>query len=253
MSFVKIPNLPELPVKYLLLGQKYAKILNTPLISRGICPIYVPDNPLVDPRLSGHADLSVLHLGGNRAAVSPYLLAAPFAGQLSELGMELTAARSVQCPEYPNDAGLNVCRVGGFLIFDPHTADACVTELWRELTPVECRQGYSRCSVCVVDGCSIITADPGIAAAARRAGIAFHEVRPGLAGLEGFGQGFIGGAAFRLGGGILAFTGRISDAEERAGIENFIGERGLRADYLTDGPLIDIGGAIPLTEQPAAV
>lgn len=252
MSFVKIPNLPELPVKHLLLGQKYADILNAPLIRRGICPIYVPDNPLVDPRLSGHADLSVLHLGGNRVAASPYLMAAPFAGQLSALGAELTAARSVQGQEYPQDAGLNACRVGGFLIYDPHTADACVTELWRELTPVSCRQGYSRCSVCVVDGRSIITADSGIAAAARRAGIDVREVRPGLAGLEGFGQGFIGGAAFRLGGGILAFTGRISDAEERAGIESYIGERGLRADYLTDGPLIDIGGAIPLTERSTA-
>ena len=59
MNYVKYPNLPE-NAKIVLLGEKYAKILEKPLEKLGIEPLFVPDNPSVSDMVSGHADLSVM-------------------------------------------------------------------------------------------------------------------------------------------------------------------------------------------------
>ena len=84
MEFVKCPNLPQNSVKTLILGQKYAEFLDLALKRHGISPIYVPDNPDVDERMSGHADLSVLHIGGARLICAKHLNGSKFSEKLTE-------------------------------------------------------------------------------------------------------------------------------------------------------------------------
>ena len=71
-EFVLSPNLP-LAAGTVIIGQKYADLLEKPLQNLNIHPLFVPDNPDVDARLSGHADLSVFHAGGERLWLAPYL------------------------------------------------------------------------------------------------------------------------------------------------------------------------------------
>ncbi len=70
-----------------------------------------------------------------------------------------------------------------------------------------------------------------------------------LAALDGFEHGFIGGASFKISANEMAFTGIINDASERSRIERFLNERGISAVYLTQMPLLDVGSAIPITEE----
>ena len=88
MKFVEESNLPE-KAKTIIIGEKYSQILDKPLENLGIEVIYVPDNPDVDGRLAGHADLSVAHLGEKKMALAPYLKGSGFADYFSELGCEL--------------------------------------------------------------------------------------------------------------------------------------------------------------------
>lgn len=151
-------------------------------------------------------------------------------------------------PEYPHDAALNFCVVGDKLIYNPKTADASVIDRLR-LNLLACRQGYTKCSVCVVDEDSIITADNKIAQIAMSTGMSVLYVKEDLAALDGFEHGFIGGASFKISRNEMAFTGVINDAGEKRRIESFLNERGINAVYLTAERLFDIGSAIPIIEE----
>lgn len=64
--FIETPHLPQGKVGLCALGEKYRENLEKPLKNLGMTPFWLPENRAVDPRLSGHADLVLLHLGGNR-------------------------------------------------------------------------------------------------------------------------------------------------------------------------------------------
>lgn len=249
-SAVEFPNLP-ISSKEIIIGEKYADILGIPLKKQGLNPIFVPDNPLVDKRLSGHADLSVLHMGGERLCLASYLKGSSFSESMIKLGFELLYPEIDQRSLYPADAQMNLCICGEYLICNPRTADEDIVHYLTNdfgLKPVKCRQGYTKCSVCVVERGAIITADKGVAAAASKAGIDVLLISAGGVVLDGFEQGFIGGAAFKTRREVLAFTGHLDKHPDRESILNFIDCHGVKPIYLTDRPLFDIGSGLPITE-----
>ena len=129
MKFVENPNLPVC-ADIVIIGEKYCKILQNGIKSLGINALFMPDNPYVDPRLSGHADLSVLHLGGNRLLLAPYLKRSSFSQQLEDRGFDIRFADIEQSALYPNDAQMNVCILGNKVIYNPQTgSDAIVKYL----------------------------------------------------------------------------------------------------------------------------
>lgn len=216
------------------IGEKYRERLEWPLAALGVCAFWLPDNPNVDTRLSGHADLMLLDLGGGR--VLTYL------DSLPDIGLEVVKVEG-QGRVYPEDARLCACVVGRFCIHDFRISDPHITGFER----IQVRQGYARCSTCVVDERSVITSDAGIAKAAARHGIDVLGIRPGYIELEGFDTGFIGGASFKISPDRLAFTGRLDSHPDVARIKSFLRERGVEPVYLTDNPAFDIGSAVPLT------
>jgi hypothetical protein len=250
MKFTEMANLPQNPVKHLIIGQKYLELLEKPLAGLGVSALALPDNGCVDDRLCGHADLSVVHLGHKKVFAASYLKNSGFAAAVNALGADLIFSDIIQGSAYPYDAGLNVCLMGDTLIYNPITAEeeivTILTNLHDRLIPV--RQGYTRCSVCIADENSIITSDEGIASRASSHGMDVLLTKPGLAGLNGFDSGFIGGASFKLSRNKIAFTGLIDDASEKNRIEKFLLDRNIEPVYLTKNILMDIGGAIPLTE-----
>ena len=250
MKFVENPNLPVC-ADIVIIGEKYCKILQSGIKSLGINALFMPDNPYVDDRLSGHADLSVLHLGGDRLLLAPYLKGSEFSQQLGNMGFDLQFADIEQSALYPGDAQMNVCIIGDKVIYNPQTgSDAIVKYLTigNGAIQISSRQGYSRCSVCVVNDNAIITADEGICRSAEAHGIDVLKIRPGYIDLPGFDHGFIGGASFKISDTKLAFTGRLDshpDAEQMIG---FASLHNVDIVYITDKPAFDIGGAIPIIE-----
>ena len=244
IRFVKKPHLPQGRVYQLILGEKYEKVLSGSLLRRNITPIWLNSNKYVDERLSGHCDLMAVHLGGNVLAVQSDI------ARDCELinNVKLMQTAPPKRPEYPYDAGLNICIVGDKLIYNPKSADPNIISKISGIT-LSCKQGYTKCSVCVVDENSIITADDKIAATASVAGMNVLRISEKITALDGFEHGFIGGASFKINRNEMAFTGIINDSTERRHIECFLNERGVRAVYLTYEPLFDIGSAIPITEE----
>ncbi len=248
---VEKPNLPD-SCSALLYGSRYETLLAGPLEKLGIDSLLLPDNPDIDPRLGGHADLSVLHAGGRRLFLAPYLRDTPFSRSLQERGMELYYPAIRQKKDYPDDAQLNLCVIGDFVIENPRTADPSsvnyLTSICRK-TAVPCRQGYSRCAVGIVRENALITADRGIGEAAFRAGLQVLAIEPGHIVLDGYPYGFIGGASFRIASDKLAFTGHLEGHPDRGRILDFLRSHQMAPVYLTDRPLFDIGSAIPIFQD----
>lgn len=250
MKSVENPNLP-VKAKTIILGKKYCRLLEKPLKNLGIDPLFLPDNPHVAPRLSGHADLSVLHAGGDRLWLAPHLKESLLAKQLYHLGCKLDFAPIKQSAVYPGDAQLNVCICGKHAIYNSKIVPKGVVEVLKNngFQLIDCRQGYSKCSVCVVDREAIITADRGIELAARKAGLEVLRIEPGYIALDGFPCGFIGGATFKISSGKLTFTGVLDEHKSKFEILNFLKSRQVEPVFLTERPIFDIGSGIPIIER----
>lgn len=97
-------------------------------------------------------------------------------------------------------------------------------------------------------GSAILTTDQGIAEAARRCGIDAlfipeHRIR-----LDGYDRGFIGGCCGLVDRNVLAFTGKVDTLECEDAVRAFLKKHNIEPLELTQGPMIDIGGILPLKE-----
>lgn len=248
MKAIELPNLPRGRVSLLAVGERYRERLEKPLSSTVSEVLWLPDNSQVDSRLAGHADLMLIHLGRGRVVCSE--VGDSIVNNLTNRGFEVTRAIMEQRPEYPFDCNLNGCSVGDRFIHRHDVTDPAVLRALPQSTRyIDVAQGYSKCSVCVVDEHSVITSDAGIAKSAALYGIEALEIEQGFIELAGFDSGFIGGSAFKLSEHELAFTGNLDAHPDRDRIIRFLAGRGISPVFLTERPIFDIGSAIPLLEK----
>lgn len=232
--------------KRIIIGEKYCPLLSNSLKRLGYDIIPLPDNPFVDTRLSGHADLSVFYCGGNTVFAAPYLKNTEFAEKIQNLDYNFRICDIKQGAKYPNDVQMNLCSCGNSYIYMPGSSCTEITEILNEegREGIPCRQGYCNCSICTVNESSVITADRGISAILSARGFDVLEISPGYISLEGFDYGFIGGASFMLDDKTLAFTGSLEHHPQFNEIESFIKSKKVRPIFLSNFPAFDIGSAI---------
>lgn len=239
------PNLPVEKARAVIIGQRYEMALRGPLENLGLRVILCPPNPVVDGRLSGHVDLSVIHLGGKDMLVSHHVAKDGFLYELEEMGMEPRICDSPTGSKYPQDAAMCAAFVGKYVFHNPRISCPELLEAAGErLVPV--RQGYAKCALCPVSESAAVTSDGGIASAARHNGLDILLISQGHIVLEGFDYGFIGGSAFRVSDKLLAFTGRLNLHPQERQILDFLEKQDLSPVYLTEETVFDIGSAIPI-------
>ena len=238
-------------VASVIIGEKYRNLLEAPLNKLSIDVFLLPDNPLVDRRLSGHADLSVFYSGYDTIFLAPYLRETLFAEMIENLGLIIEFLDIIQSAKYPNDAQMNICTGPDYLIYNPSVSSAhlinYLTNIYKTAIPV--RQGYVKCCTCVTGERSIITSDNGIAKACFKHGFDVLQIENGGVELEGFDYGFIGGSSFMIKPGKIAFTGNLDMHPDKKIIFDYLEKRQIEPVFLTSQPIFDIGSFIPLTEK----
>jgi hypothetical protein len=249
-TFVQNPNLPENPVQTVLISARAPKCVFRRLESLGIETIPVPDCEELGKPVSAHPDMQIHHLGGKKI-VCQQNLGLSLRRRFIDLGFELIKCESTLKPAYPFDIALNAARVGRTLLCRPDFTDRIVTDACgkNQIHIQSVRQGYAKCSVCVVDGSSIITADKGIERAAKLCGIEVLLIQPGFIRLPGYGTGFFGGCCGKLAADHMFFCGDLSSHPDCGKIRAFLSERGIEAESIAHEPLSDIGSIIPLIEN----
>ncbi len=214
-----------MPTIYVSPNAGFALITALGQLGHDVC-LTVPAATL-HPAIAAHPDMLMCKLGACRGSPIYFMDTAQLA------------------PQYPSDARCNALCLEGYFVHRLDISDKKLLSLAvsRGLKPVNVRQGYTKCSSVVVDGNSIITADPGVASAVGALpGTEVLRIRPGYVELKGFNTGFIGGASGRIGNDIW-FNGDITAHPDWRAISQFILCRGLgirRFDY----QLEDIGSLI---------
>ena len=113
---------------------------------------------------------------------------------------------------------------------------------------INVNQGYSKCSICIVDENSIITSDNGIYNECIKHNIDCLLIRQGYIDLFNMDYGFIGGCSGLLCNDELSFYGDIKKHPDYKKILHFVKSKNKKIISLSDENLLDLGSIIPLKE-----
>ena len=151
-------------------------------------------------------------------------------------------------PDYPADVPYNAVVTEKYLICNTKTVSPDVVKaanaLYPDIITVHVAQGYTKCSLVVVDECHFITEDEGIyRELGKTDGIECLLISSGYVLLPGYDSGFIGGASGRIGDEVW-FNGDLTLHPDCDRITEFICNCGLTVSWISGKPLLDIGSII---------
>lgn len=248
------PLLPESKVKTVFMSCKYAKIINTLSLDYNVDVIEVSENNRLDYAISQHADCNLLqiqdclflsHLAYHKNIVN-YLTT--IGEENSKFNIKIIKDE-IRSP-YPHDVKLNIKVIGDNIICNSnHISSDVISYITdKHINIIHVNQGYSACSCIVLNEHAIITDDESIYKSLHSKGFDALYINKGSVKLEGFDYGFIGGTCGMIDNNILAFTGKLDTHTNYTEIMQFLSKHNIKYIELSDGPLIDIGGIIPLFE-----
>jgi len=164
---------------------------------------------------------------------------------LDKLSLEIIPIENPISCGYPFDVGLNAAKFGDYLICNVRYTNEKVIRYFYEnnknIKIINVKQGYAKCSVCIVDENSIITSDVSIYKQAKQNNINVLLIEPGHIDLNGYDYGFIGGCSGLIYLNKLAFTGNIDMHPNCGDIKKFCGGRGVEIVSLSENKLYDYG------------
>ena len=214
------------------------------LAKRGFDIIALPPFPRLPAPVASHPDMLIFFSHGKLITHKDYHSIAK--DQLDAIAaytrFELILSSENISDRYPHDTLFNAAEVGEYIFgranyLSRHISDMCIEN---KLDLVDVKQGYTKCSTCVVDSNAIITYDDSISAAAQKRGIQVLKISPGHVRLDGYDTGFIGGASGTYGDKIY-FCGNIDCHPDAARIRKFCSEHEKDVVSLSNHELIDVG------------
>ncbi|MCC8169918.1 MAG: hypothetical protein LIO59_06100 [Oscillospiraceae bacterium] len=241
MNFLSASNLPDRMVSGIIADCRISEKSLQTLVDMGIEVILSCKLPVLYDAVCAHPDMMIHHLGGSR------FLAAPQAYEYfcKKLPEACIIKGSVPLADkYPNDICYNAAVVGECLFCNAaYTAPEILSE-YKKIVNV--RQGYSKCSICVISENALITSDAGICKAAAENNIDALKIRAGYIHLPGMDYGFIGGATGMISKDTLAVNGDIATHPDWREIYGFCKRRGVDIAPLKSVAIEDIGSIIPI-------
>ena len=224
--FLKNPNLPENAVSEVMLSD-YKPEFKSELERMGI-KVTVPkaiENIRGSERY--HADMSVLHIGGNQ-----FLYAA-------ELNEQVTAEQPL----------LNICIFGNNVICNTKTVYKPALEMLKNRRIIHTNQRYAKCCCAVAGENAVITSDNGIYKICLANQIDVLKISVGDILLDGYAYGFIGGCCGLIAKDTLAFSGNVKLHKDFANMRDFARNHHIELYSLTNEKLYDIGGILPIKQK----
>lgn len=248
MNYIENPNLPKGKVTVAAVSSEAKDIIDA-LQSAKICIVPVDPCSKLPEGIASHADLQILHLEGNSVLISS--CSNECREMLKAVGLEAESAKRDLLAEYPNDCGLNAVIIGKNVIINPNAADEKLMEyIHNNKNIISVKQGYAKCSTLVVCEDAVITADKGIEKATTAAGIETLLIHEGGIYLKGYDTGFIGGCGGMVESKIFGSSGNMKQLKDFDNIKDFLRNRNIYIENLGGKELRDIGGILPLCEEP---
>lgn len=245
MKYIDKPNLPQSRVVLAAISESAGESIKK-LNDLGIETIKIKSSPYLPQPVNSHADLQLLHITDNIVFSQKEH---SFEG-LENKNFNIRYINTKPGDKYPDDVKLNCAIIGNKIICNKKTVAREILEYAESacLTVINVNQGYSRCSICVVDENSIITDDESIFAAAQNFFNNTLYVSKNSIRLKGYNYGFIGGCSGKIDKNKIAFNGRIDSHTDYNKIIDFTAKHGVEIIELNNYVLTDIGGILPLGE-----
>lgn len=244
------PNLPTEKVSAAVVGSVDPRVIHA-LEALGVWTIATGPNRSLPAALCRHADMLAHPLGNGEVFAAQG--ESRLCSALSGFGFAVTYLQKELAPRYPGDVALNAARIGSRLVCNEQATAPELLEAARRmgLELVDVKQGYAKCSLCIVSENAVITADEGLAYTLRQAGLDVLRIIPGCIRLPGYGYGFIGGCCGKLDEATMAFVGDPLTHPDGRKILSFLERHGVEArNLLGQGEkLLDVGSILPVMQE----
>lgn len=194
----------------------------------------------LNPAVDGHTDLQIIK-------VKDEFIACPecFNYYKDKLNVNLICGNSELDFEYPKDIFYNAAILGEFAVHNFQFTDSVLRECIKRnfLFEINTKQGYSKCSICVVSDNAIITEDENIYKAVSEFEIDVLKINKGDIKLKGFNYGFFGGAT-GLFENKLFINGELKYHIDADKIKQFCEKYNKEVIELKKGEITDIGSIL---------
>lgn len=201
----------------------------------------------VQESISYHPDI-VLHPIDHKTLIVAPNVYDYYEESLSNLGIKVIKGETVLKYDYPFDIAYNVGRLKDIAIHNFKYTDEKLKFYLKKknLNFINVNQGYTKCSLAIIDDISGITSDNYIYKTLSKLGYHMLLIQPGYIKLENEKYGFIGGSTGSLSFDTIIFSGTINHHPDYNKIVKFINERGKNIIYLSKNQITDIGTLINL-------
>lgn len=248
MKYILTPNIPQDRVKTVVIDYRTDMDIVLTLNNMGIEVINTERCNELYEAINGHPDILIHHVGGNSIILAPNIYG-KMALKFIKKGFAVTKGDAWLYRNYPQNIAYNVLRIGKYAFHNTKYTDKQICLLYEkmDIKLVHVKQGYTKCSVCVVNENAAITSDIKIAKALELCDIDTLLVKPDSIELLGLDYGFIGGASGLISRSEIVFTGCISELKDYTRIRKFLEEKGVKVILLSNKKIFDVGSIIPLT------
>ena len=240
------PNLPNKKVNTVVLSNINQEIVSN-IQGYGIKTIFTDKINSLLPFEQTHADMQFLPINNTTAAVldNAYKLIEN-TSKLYKTFLKISLNLDIS---YPNNVILNHTILNNNVICLRKNIPTKLLEVYdaNNFKIIDTKQGYSKCSICIVSDNAVITSDSSIYNACIKNKLDVLKIAKGQITLQGTDYGFIGGCSGKLDKDCLAFTGNIKLHSDYDNIKSFCGNYGVNLLSLSNGNLIDIGSIIPVS------
>lgn len=237
-------------MEYILIDNRMRNIEKNTLKYLGYKLVPIEKSNNVYPEISSHVDIFTTKIGDTLVVEkSKY---EDLAFMLKDSEYNIISGKDEIEMNYPQDIKYNVCIAGNYAIHNFKYTDKVVLKMLKdngyELINVE--QGYTNCSIAVIDDTSVITTDKKIAEKllANNFSVLLLDYTPDIKLKDEYGNysnmnGFIGGTIGKVDNNIIVF-GDLNKIDKENQIRNFIKIRNLKLIDFKDLDVIDYGGIL---------
>ncbi len=241
-----IPNLPDKKIKNVIVDFRMSKTSKNTLSKLDINIIPTLKLNTLYNAVCAHPDMQIHQLDEKCFVCEPTL----YEYYKSKLiNASVLKGKTTLTSKYPYDIAYNAVRVGKCVFHNLKYTDLSIIEYYKShgVKLINVKQGYSKCSVCILNEHAIITSDKIIADTAEKNNIdaLFYESKEIR--LFELSYGFIGGICGKIAPDVLAVNGNIEFLSNSYKVIDFCNKYKIKILNLSNEVPQDIGSIIPVS------
>lgn len=248
MHTIENPFIPQQKVRNMIIDGRISRNILSELKKIDISPVFTPCVQSLSKPVCGHPDM-MLHFIKRDTVVAAPEVYAHFKENLALLNIKVIKGNSDLKSNYPEDIAYNVARINNLAFHNVKHTDKMIMKYYEQMNVkfVNVKQGYTKCSVCIINDHAIITSDLGIAKAADVNNIDVLLIKPGYISLPGLNYGFFGGATGLISPQTLLISGSLLQHPNYSDILGFCKKYNIKIANLCKTKIFDTGSLIPLS------